>query len=71
MNVPPLSSAAVPISTSALLGTLHQQYNSADRSLRIDSTSVLVLDGHIDIDFLNSVWEHAWKRSEDQSIFIG
>ncbi|CAN6648352.1 hypothetical protein TRVA0_023S00496 [Trichomonascus vanleenenianus] len=71
MDIPPLSNAPLQISTSALISTLHQTFtNTQYRALRIDSTSVLYLGPNIEEAFISTLWEHAYKRAEDQALLI-
>lgn len=69
----PLSQLPNPPNTSALLGMLHASYARTDggpRSLAIDSQSVLILDGLASAEMIELAWQHAYRRSEDEMIFI-
>lgn len=71
MDVPPLSSAPLQISTSALISTLHQTFtNTQNRSIRIDSTSAIYLGPNIEESFITAIWEHARLRAEDQALLV-
>lgn len=71
MDIPPLSSSSLPISASSLIATLHQTFaNSEYRSLRVDSTSILILGPNVEPELLGQIWEHAYRRSEDQALFV-
>lgn len=69
----PLSQLPNPPNTSALLGMLHGAYARTDggpRSVSIDSQSVLILDGLASAEMIELAWQHAYRRSEDEMIFI-
>lgn len=71
MDAPPLCSAAPAISTSSLIATLHQTFaQSQYRSLRLDSTSILVFGPNIEESYVLGVWDHGRRRSEDQTIVV-
>lgn len=71
MDAPPLTSSPVAISASSLIATLHQTFSQSQyRSLRLDSSSIIVIGPNIDEPFIQGIWDHAYRRSEDQSIVV-
>jgi hypothetical protein len=71
MDAPPLTSSPVAISASSLIATLHQTFSQSQyRSLRLDSSSIIVIGPNIDEPFVQGIWDHAYRRSEDQSIIV-
>lgn len=71
MDPPPLCRAAYSISTSSLIATLHQTFAHAQsRTLKLDSTSLLVFGPSVEESFIVGVWDHGRRRSEDQTVFV-
>lgn len=71
MDLPPLSNSPLQISASALIATLHQTFiNTQYKALRIDSTSTIYLGPNIEETFISAVWEHAYRRAEDQALLV-
>lgn len=71
MDIPPLASASPAISTSSLIATLHQTFSHSHyRSLRLDSSSILVFGPNIEESYIIGVWDHAYRRSEDQTVVV-
>ena len=71
MDIPPLASASPAISTSSLIATLHQTFSHSQyRSLRLDSSSILVFGPVIEEPYIVGVWNHAYRRSEDQTVLV-
>lgn len=71
MDIPPLCGASPAISTSSLITTLHQTFSHSQyQSLRIDSTSILSFSSNIEESYIFGIWDHAYRRSEDQTVIV-
>lgn len=76
-NFAPLGGGSQQITTSSLLAALHNGYQSGV-PYHVDASTTLVVNSNqhdsklvVDEGLGVKVWEHARRRAEDQTIFIG